>query len=89
MSFVDVEKELNYNNMENKYAPFTEAEFKELKEEVEVLGAYLPESQLRIMWERCTRIRGKRENQPCMCKGSSGLWARCIDDIRAFIKERE
>ena len=75
--------------MEEKYKPFSIEEWAAMKAEVEVLGHYLPESQLRIMWERCTRIRGKRENQPCMCKGSSGLWARCIDDIRAFIKERE
>jgi hypothetical protein len=75
--------------MEEKYKPFSIEEWTVMKAEVEVLGAYLPESQLRIMWERCTRIRGKAENQPCSCKGSSGLWARCIDDIRAFIKERE
>jgi hypothetical protein len=81
--------QLNYNNMEEKYKPFSIEEWTAMKAEVEALGAYLPEHQLRIMWERCTRIRGKAENQPCMCKSSSGLWARCIDDIRAFIKERE
>ncbi len=75
--------------MEEKYKPFSIEEWAVMKAEVGALGAYLPESQLGIMWERCTRIRGKRENQPCSCKGSSGLWARCIDDIRAFIKERE
>lgn len=75
--------------MENKYAPFTLEEWTVMKAEVEALGNYLPEHQLGIMWERCTRIRGQRENQPCMCKGSAGLWARCIDNIRAFIKERE
>jgi hypothetical protein len=75
--------------MENKYAPFTLEEWTVMKAEVEALGNYLPEHQLGIMWERCTRIRGQRENQPCMCKGSAGLWARCIENIRAFIKERE
>jgi hypothetical protein len=83
----DVTK-LNYN-MEEKYKPFTLEEWTVMKAEVEALGNYLPEHQLGIMWERCTRIRGQRENQPCMCKGSAGLWARCIDNIRAFIKERE
>jgi hypothetical protein len=77
------------NNMENKYAPFSLEEWTVMKAEVEALGNYLPEHQLGIMWERCTRIRGQRENQPCMCKGSAGLWARCIENIRAFIKERE
>jgi hypothetical protein len=72
------------------YAPFTYEEFQIIKAEMEVIGNYLPSDATaqRKIWENCTRIRGKAENQPCSCRSSGGLWARCIDDIREFIKAR-
>ena len=72
------------------YAPFTYEEFQIIKAEMEVIGNYLPSDvgAQRKIWENCTRIRGKAENQPCSCRSSGGLWARCIDDIKGFIKVR-
>lgn len=72
------------------YAPFTYEEFQIIKAEMDAIGVYLPSDATaqRKLWENCTRIRGKRENQPCSCKSSAGLWVRCIDDIKAFIRER-
>ena len=78
--------------MENKYAPFSYEEFVVIKAELEAVGNYLPSDATaqRKLWENCTRIRGNAENQPCgSCGKTSGLWVRCIDNIRAFIKERE
>lgn len=78
--------------MENKYAPFTYEEFVVIKAEIEAVGNYLPSDAgaQRKLWENCTRIRGKAENQPCgHCGKTSGLWVKCINDIKAFIKERE
>jgi len=72
----------------NKYSPFTDDEFKVMVEEMKSLGVYLPEHQMGKMWERCTRIRGTKENQPCGCKSAGALWKRCVDDINNFIKER-
>lgn len=72
----------------NKYSPFTNEEFAVMVEEMKSLGVFLPEHQMSKMWERCTRIRGKKENQPCSCKSSGSLWKRCVDDINQFIKER-
>ena len=72
------------------YAPFSYEEFQIIKAEMEVIGNYLPSDATaqRKIWENCTRIRGKAENQPCSCRSSGGLWARCIDDIKAFIRDR-
>ncbi len=89
MSFVDVKKELNYNNMENKYSPLSEAEFIELKQHLEGIKSFLPEHLMGTMWSKCNAIRGERINQPCSCKSSSGLWGACIDDLRKFVRERD
>lgn len=71
------------------YSPFTEEEFKLMETEMKSLGLYLPEDKMGIMWERCRRIRGTNENQPCGCKSASGLWKRCVDDINDFIRSKQ
>jgi hypothetical protein len=73
---------------ENKYSPFTEAEFNEMREELSQIRLHLPEHLMGKMWSRCTRARGTRENQPCSCKSSAGLWARCIEELRKFVSDR-
>jgi hypothetical protein len=73
---------------ELKYAPFTDEEFAVMVEQMKAIGNYLPEHQMGIMWERCTRIRGQKENQPCGCKSAGGLWAKCVEDINTFISQR-
>ena len=73
---------------ELKYAPFTDEEFVVMVEQMKAIGNYLPEHQMGIMWERCTRIRGQKENQPCGCKSAGGLWAKCVEDINTFISQR-
>ena len=73
------------------YAPFTYEEFQVIKAEREAVGNYLPTDPgaQRKLWENCTRIRGKAENQPCgTCGKTGGLWMKCIDDIKAFIRDR-
>lgn len=74
----------------NTYAPFTYEEFVVIRAEMEAIGNYLPADATaqRKLWENCTRIRGQRENQPCTCKSAAGLWAKCIEDTKAFIKAR-
>jgi hypothetical protein len=75
---------------ESKYAPFTLEEFQIIQAEMNAIGVYLPSDATaqRKLWQNCVRIRGKAENQPCSCKSSAGLWVRCIDDIKGFIKAR-
>jgi hypothetical protein len=73
---------------ELKYAPFSDEEFTLMVADMKLIGSYLPEHQMGIMWERCTRIRGQKENQPCGCKSAGGLWAKCVEDINNFISQR-
>ncbi len=75
---------------ESKYAPFTLEEFQIIQAEMSAMGYWLPKDATaqRKLWQNCVRIRGKAENQPCSCKSSAGLWARCVDDINNFIKAR-
>ena len=87
MSYVDVKKELNYN-MENKYQPLSEAEFIELKGNLEGIKAFLPEHLMGQFWEKCNRIRGERINQPCGCASAAGLWGECVAVLRKFVNER-
>ena len=75
--------------MENKYTPLSEQEFIELKEQLAGIKSFLPEHLMGTLWEKCNRIRGERTNQPCSCKSSSGLWARCVDDLRQFVRDRD
>ena len=75
--------------MENKYTPLSEQEFIELKEQLAGVKSFLPEHLMSTFWSKCNQIRGERTNQPCSCKSSSGLWARCVDDLRQFVRDRD
>lgn len=74
--------------VENKYAPFNEQEFNELKEHLEGIKSFLPEHLMGTLWSKCNMIRGERINQPCSCKSSAGLWGACVADLRKFVNER-
>jgi hypothetical protein len=75
--------------MENKYAPLSLEEFQELKTQLEGVKSFLSEHLMGTLWEKCNRIRGERTNQPCSCKSSSGLWGRCVDDLRQFVRTKD
>jgi hypothetical protein len=74
---------------ESKYAPLNLQEFQELKAQLESVKAFLPENLMGPFWEKCNRIRGERINQPCSCKSSAGLWGRCVDELRQFVRDRD
>jgi len=74
---------------ESKYAPLNLAEFKELKEHLEGIKSFLPEHLMSTLWSKCNAIRGERINQPCSCKSSAGLWGRCVEDLRQFVRDRD
>ena len=50
--------------MENKYAPFDEAEFNLMREELSSIRMHLPEHLMNPFWHWCNTIRGVRTNQP-------------------------
>jgi len=74
--------------MENKYAPLSEEEFKELREHLEGVKNHLPEHLMNPFWSWCNRIRGERINQPCGCKSAGALWGRCVEDLRKYVREK-
>ena len=74
---------------ESKYAPLNLAEFKDLREHLEGVKAFLPEHLMGTLWEKCNRIRGERINQTCSCKSSAGLWGRCVDELRQFVRTKD
>ena len=72
------------------YAPFTETEFQEMKAMMGVFGNNLPTDKMGWLWSKCTLLRGNtKEPQPCGCKSSVGLWQRCAEDVRDYIKRVE
>lgn len=70
------------------YSPFTKEEFEKIELQLKDVGSYLPEHLMNPLWSYCTRIRGVKENMPCSCKSSAGLWSRCVTDVRNFVKEK-
>ena len=70
------------------YEPLTEEEFLRLETELKSISTFLPENQMRFIWNMVNRVRGRNENQPCACRSSAGLWTRAIDDLRKFVNER-
>jgi len=74
---------------QSKYAPLNLQEFQELKEHLEGIKSFLPEHLMGTLWEKCNRIRDERINQPCSCKSSAGLWSRCVDELRQFVRDRD
>ena len=73
----------------NKYAPLTEAEFIQLRNELAPIGSNLPTHLMSYMWDLCVRIRNRKEPQPCGCASAGGLWLGCINDLREFVKVRD
>jgi hypothetical protein len=74
---------------ESKYAPLNLQEFQELKEHLAGIKAFLPEHLMGTLWAKCNAIRGERVMQPCSCKSSAGLWGRCVDELRQFVRTKD
>jgi hypothetical protein len=76
--------------IENKYHPFTEAEFNEMKTTLEGITSYLPDNLLSYVWNKYRIISGNvSENQPCSCASAGGLWVKAVNTIKDYIKEKE
>ena len=81
-------EEIKPNISESHYAPLNLEEFQQLKSHLEGVNNHLPEHLMNPFWGWCNRIRGERINQPCGCKSAGGLWSRCVDDLRNFVKQK-
>jgi len=66
----------------------TEQEFKELKELVEGLGAYMPENKAPYIWDMFVKLNGVYENRPCLCASAGGHWKRAVDFLLNYVKNK-
>lgn len=75
--------------MENKYAPYTEEEFNQLKAVAETITTHIPNDKVDWVWNNHNKINGNNESKPCTCGSAAGHWARAMETIRNFIKRFE
>ena len=69
----------------NKYFPYTEAEYKELKEIMDAISTHIPNDRMGWVWGNHNRILRTNEAQPCSCGSASSHWIRATETIRNFI----
>lgn len=74
---------------ENKYHPFSEEEFVQLKETLSKITTFLPEHYMDYIWNMVSRLRGQKVARPCSCKSSAKHWGAAVTDLKNFIKERD
>ena len=68
-----------------KYLPYTETEYKELKEIMDAISTHIPNDRMGWVWGNHNRILRTNEGQPCSCGSASSHWIRAANTIRDFI----
>ena len=68
-----------------KYLPYTEAEYKELKEIMNNITTHIPNDRMGWVWSNHNRILRINEAQPCSCGSAASHWLRAANTIRDFI----
>jgi hypothetical protein len=66
---------------------FTNEEFKEIVDLLNIIRDYLPEDKAGWVWNNYKRITGSSEPQPCNCGSSAGHWKKAVDTLRVYVKE--
>jgi len=72
-----------------KYLPYTEAEFIELKTTMENIITHIPTDKMGWVWSNYNKITNGNETQPCACGSASAHWIRATNTIRDFITKVE
>lgn len=75
--------------MENKYHPYTEEAYIELKQIASTIKDYIPEDKASYIWNNFKLISGDKSNQPCMCGSAAKYWGGAMNTIRDFITKVE
>jgi hypothetical protein len=68
-----------------KYLPYTEAEYIELREVMHTITTHIPNDRMGWVWSNHNKILKTNEGQPCSCGSAAGHWIRAADTIRNFI----
>ena len=72
-----------------KYLPYTEAEFIEMKTTMETIITHIPTDKMGWVWNNHNKISKTNEAQPCACGSASSHWIRATNTIRDFITKVE
>jgi len=75
--------------MENKYHPYTEEAYIELKQIASTIKDYIPEDKASYVWNNFKLLSGDKSNQPCMCGSAAKYWGGAMNTIRDFITKVE
>lgn len=75
--------------MENKFAPYTEEEFKLIKQNIQSISDYIPENLLTFVWDNYKKLSNSTEGRPCTCGSAAKHWAKAVNVIRDFVSEVE
>jgi len=74
---------------DNKFHPYTEEAYLELKQKIEPIKDFLPESLLPYIWDNYKLISGSQEPRPCSCGSAANHWIKAVKVIRDFINKVE
>jgi hypothetical protein len=72
-----------------KYLPYTEAEYIELRQVIQSITTHIPNDKMHWVWNNHNKILKTTEPQPCSCGSAAGHWVRAATTIREFIKKVE
>lgn len=73
----------------DKYLPYTEEEFGELKSIISSISSHIPEDKMSWVWNNHNKILKTTEPQPCSCGSASKHWIRAVGTIRDFVQRKE
>lgn len=73
----------------NRYLPYTQAEYNDLKQVMESIITHIPTDRMSWVWSNHNKITNSNEVQPCACGSASAHWIRATNTIRDFITKVE
>ena len=76
------------NYTPEKYYPLTEEEAEQVAMILAEVKDRLPEGHAPFLWTMFNKVRNQTEPQPCTCASSGAHWGRCVNELRAWLKQR-
>lgn len=73
----------------NRYAPYTQPEYIELKGILDSITTHIPNDKMTWVWNNYLKVTNTREPQPCSCGSAAGHWKRAVDGLRDFVNQVE
>lgn len=73
----------------NRYLPYTEVEYIELKKIIDSISTHIPNDKMNWIWGNHNKILKTNEATPCSCGSASAHWIRAVNTIRDFVTKVE